>query len=401
MDSKLMQWTRRIDFSMLSAWLLTGLALTVIALAWFGKDLRGYYAAARVLLAGGNPYDYRLVSRVLLDVTGEMGNNPYYYPPWFLWIFTPITFLPFPVARVAWMAFNFVLWNVGLWSLGEMIGWPPRGWRRYVLFTVATCTFAWITWRYEQAGILVFVMLIALIRSIQKQQTTLSGIWLALLLIKPNITLIVTAGIGLWLLKKGLGRAVLVMFVTLVALLAISTWLTPDWFQPFFTEGFSQGLTVVLDGPDKVIAVRINTTLLSWLATLGVQTQLQRLIYSIAIFLGTLIFFWTVARSDSILEVVSLLLLISFALTPYTLQYDYPPLVIVLFWALSLCVSSSRALGVALLLVGFVFSVIFWQQTIAWGFWIVLGLIAMTVWALYRKSCETDVKLRTPEKQRI
>src|SRR5512134_970651 len=127
------QWTKRFDFSMLSAWLVLSLILAFTAFVWFGVDFRGYYAAVRVLMAGGNPYDYRLVAQVLLDVTGEMGNNPYYYPPWFAWLFIPLTYLPFQIARIIWMAVNVLIWNIGLWQLGKIIGWPPKGWKLYAL----------------------------------------------------------------------------------------------------------------------------------------------------------------------------------------------------------------------------------------------------------------------------
>ena len=382
------QWTKRFDFSMLSAWLILSLRLALISYLWFGLDFRGYYAAAHVLLAGGNPYDYRLVAQVLLDVTGEMGNNPYYYPPWFTWLFIPLVYLPFQLARVVWMIFNVVIWNIGLWELGEIIGWPELGWRRYALFTLSTFSFAWITWRYEQAGILVFVMLVALILSVQKQNWIRAGIWLALLLVKPNITLLVVAGISLWLLRKGYWRSLLVMALTLILLFSISTLITPDWYQPFFDDGFGQGLTMALDGPDRIVAVRLNTTFLDWLGTLGIASQLHMPLYGILIGFGVFVFLWTVYRSESLLEVVSVLLLLTYVLTPYALQYDYPPLVIILFWALYLCVYLPKAITVGLALTGFVFSVIFWQQNISWAYWMVIGLIALTIWALYQKMLQ-------------
>src|SRR5215211_5612720 len=208
MNSTKSQWIKRLDFAMLSAWLLMSLTLAIIAFAWFGVDFRGYYAAARVLLAGGNPYNYHLVAQVLLEVTGEMGNNPYYYPPWFAWLFVPLASLPFQLARAIWMTFNVIIWNLGLWQLGKTIGWPQTGWRMYTLFMLTTFSFAWITWRYEQAGILVFVMLVALVLSIQKQNWMWAGIWLAFLWIKPNITLIPVAGVCLWLFRQGQWRTV-------------------------------------------------------------------------------------------------------------------------------------------------------------------------------------------------
>lgn len=246
MNAEKPRWTNRLDFAMLTMWLMLSVILAIISFVLFGQDFRGYYAAARVLLAGGNPYDYHQVAQVLLDVTGEMGNNPYYYPPWFSWLFVPVALLPFQIARAIWMMLNVILWNLGLLRLGEAMPWPAPGWRRYALFALATFSFAWITWRYEQAGILVFFMLVELILSIHRQKWIRAGIWMALLLVKPNITLIVVTGISLWLLRKAQWRPVLVMLLTLVVLLSISTAITPNWFQPFTEQGFGRGLTVAL-----------------------------------------------------------------------------------------------------------------------------------------------------------
>jgi len=124
-------WARRLDFFTLATWWILGVWLAVISFVLYGMDFRGYYAAARVLLAGGNPYDYQQVAHVLLEITGEMGNNPYYYPPWFAWFFIPFVVLPFQIARAAWMVFNLVIWNLGLWNLGKIFNWPSRGSRLF------------------------------------------------------------------------------------------------------------------------------------------------------------------------------------------------------------------------------------------------------------------------------
>ncbi len=374
-------WIRRLDFFALAVWLGLGLWLGIAAFVLYGMDFRGYYAAAHVLLTGGNPYDYRQVAPVLLQVTGEMGNNPYYYPPWFAWLFLPLTALPFQIARAVWMAFNFVIWNLGLWNLGRIFEWPLEGWRRYVLYALATFSFAWITWRYEQAGILLFAILVAAILAIQNEQWNRAGFWLALLLIKPNVTAILAAGLCLWLMRRRQWRPVLVMTLCLGILLTISTLLTPDWYKPFFQPGFGQGLTAVLDGPDKVVALRINTTLPDWLKALGVGGRWSLPIYAGMALIGGIVFFGTIWHSRSFLQVTTVSLLTSYALTPYAMQYDNPALVIVVFWALSLCALSRLRMWVAVCLAGFVFSVIFWQQNIAWAYWMVVGLIVLALWA--------------------
>jgi hypothetical protein len=378
-----------IDFTFLAIWLVVSLGLAVISLRLFGMDFRGYYAAARVLLAGGNPYDYHAVSAILLEVTGKMGNNPYYYPPWFAWPFVPLTLFPYQTARWIWMAISLLLWNISLWRLGVLVTWPHPGWKRYFFFLLSTLSFAWIVWRYEQAGILVFAILLAAILSAQKQKWTEMGIWLALSLIKPNVTLIATAGIALWMIRKGQKRPVLVMVITILILFAISTLITPNWFEPFFEPGFGRGLTVATDGPEKIVLGRMNTTLMDWLSTINIQDNLRLILYGISICVAIISFGIAIIGSQSLLEITSRCLLISYAVTPYALQYDYPPLVIPLFWALSLPAPSKTSTRWKILLAGFVFSVNIWQQSISYGYWIVIGLIALTLYALYQAKMES------------
>lgn len=386
MNLKTEKWTKRIDFFFLSAWLMTSFGTALISFLWFGVDFRGYYAAALVLLAGGNPYDYRQVAAVLLKVTGEMGNNPYYYPPWFTWLFIPLAKLPFQVARAIWMLFNLIVWNVSIIQLSKAINWPTMGWKRYSIFILSTLTFAWATLRYEQAGILVLGLFVALIFSLENQKWGQSGVWLALLLVKPNITLVVVAGVSLWLLRRGQWRPILVMMAATLGLLAISTLITPNWFKPFFEPGFGHGLTMTLDGTEIMGDTRINTTMLDWLAYLGIQSSLRVILYGIFIPVAILIFFLVILRSHSLLEVIGLSILISCAITPYALQYDYPPLAITFLWALSLPKPTPTATRISALLAGFIFYASMWNPSIASRYWMIIGLTALVIISLYFRN---------------
>lgn len=383
LKTKPIHWNNKkaklVEFFLLSLWLMTSLGIIVISFLDGGVDFRGYYAATRVFLSGGNPYDYQLVASVLLEVTGEMGNNPYYYPPWFTWLFIPLTYLPYQIARLVWGIFNMIIWIFSVHSVSKLVDWPSNRQKRYAFFTLATITFAWITLRYEQAGIVVFGLTTAFLLSIKKEKWTQAGIWLALLLVKPNITLIIVLGISLWLLRNKIHYPVLVMIFTTIALLVFFTLITPGWYLPVFETGFGRGLTETLDGPGNVEGIRINTTMLDWLAFLGIQPHLSRLLYGAAIIIAALSFLVSSMRSKSILEITSLSTLISCAITPYALQYDYPPLVITFFWALSLPRSSSIPPWIILLLVGFICAASFWNPSIASRYWIIIGLIILVL----------------------
>jgi len=90
-------------------------------------------------------------------------------------------------------------------------------------------------------------------------------------------------------------------------------------------------------------------------------------------------------KSDSIILIVVSSLLVNFAITPYALQYDYPLLTLVLFWNIALTQYGRqqwiKVIGVAISL--FIVSVLFWERPISDGYWIVIGLIGLTVFNWY------------------
>ena len=369
------------DFTALSLWIVTSLVMAAITFLEYGQDFRGYYAAARVLLDGGNPYDYAQVSNVLLEVTGRAGNNPFYYPLWFGWLITPLSLLPFQIARAVWMLLNLLLWLFGLIRMQQFLGFPRPGWRGWLVHLLATLIFAWTTWKFEQTGILLFVIAVEILIAYRKRQWTGLGVFLALALIKPNAMLIPVASISIWLVHRQIRRPVIIALITLTGLVLLTTALTPGWYQPFFLPGFGEGLSVVLDGPSQVTGTRLNTTLLDWLKWFAVPESVRTVMYAAVMLIGAWVVTRAVWKSETILEVMVASLLVSFAITPYALQYDYPPLTIVLFWAMAL---SSRAGSKVIPALGILFisSVLVWERPISDGYWIVIGLAGLSLWVV-------------------
>ena len=380
MDKKTI-FIKRLNFATLSVWLIASIVMAATALLWFGQDFRGYYAAARVILEGGNPYDYHTLAPVLFAATGVIGNNPYYYAPFFAWFIMPLAWMPFNIARSLWMVFNLVLWNFSLWQLGNLLEWPKTGWRRWLLCLLATFVFAWITWRYEQTGIILFAFLVGVLLALQNKNGILAGIWLTLLLIKPNITLIPVIAIVFWLIRHRNWHAVVSMGILTISLLVVASIMTPNLYHPFFESGFGQGLFSTLDGPDKIVAIRVNTTLHDWLTMFRVSPEATRALSAVAFLIGLVILGIVTWKSDSIILIVVSSLLVNFAITPYALQYDYPLLTLVLFWNIALTQYGRqewiKVIGVAITL--FIVSVLFWERPISDGYWIVIGLIGLTV----------------------
>ncbi|MCX6079022.1 MAG: glycosyltransferase family 87 protein [Chloroflexi bacterium] len=379
-DEPALRRTRLVNFAALSAWLVTSTLMAATALIRFGQDFRVYYAAARLLLKGGNPFDYNQLFPVILQISGKAGNAPYYNPPWLAWFLTPLALLPYQPARAVWILLNLVIWCLGLWQLSRLLDWPPAGWQRWSIFLYATFLFAWVTWRYEQMGIILFALLVAALASLRKSDWAWAGVWLALLLIKPNLTFIPVAAASLWLLRRGRWQPILSMSLVLTGLLLASTAATPDWYRPLLQPGVGSGLVNILDGPNHEVAIRINTTLADWLNMLSLNSTIIPIIRWSATLAAGAILLWVIFRSNSLIMVMICALLANFAVTPYALQYDYPLLTLPLFWATARIPSTARARWGGLAISVFIASVLIWERPISDGYWILLGLIALTAW---------------------
>lgn len=362
--------------------------LAAIALLRFGEDFRIFYAAARVVLAGGNPYDYHTLDSVLLTLpggTGGIGNKPYYYAPWFAWSIIPLAWLPFSTARALWMLLNLALWDFSLWQLANLLRWPKTGWRRWLFFLLVTVVFAWITWRFEQTGILLFALLIGALLALRNDDKVLAGVWLALLLIKPNITLIPVTAITLWLIRHRNWQTAVTLGALNLGLLVAASIVTPTWYQPFLEPGFGRALFRVINGPGQIMGARINTTLSDWLAMFQLPAGIIQMVSVAAVITGLTILIIITWKSDSLLQVTAASLLTGFAITPYALQYDYPSLTLVFFLAIALWQFRrqrwmAKAGAVIVLLIA---SVPIWEGPISDGYWMVLGLIGLALWSWY------------------
>ena len=372
------QWERLFNAASLATLILFMLYIGVEVYLFHGVDFRGYYAAARAVLEGGDPYDYRVVSEVLLRVTGEMGNNPYYYPPWFCLMMVPLALFPYQTARLIWIALNLVVYWVGAQIGLDVLGWALRGWRRWLVVFGGAYLFFWLSIRSEQVGTFLFLMTVLSLWGYRHNRPWLAGAALALLVTKPNVAWLTAPLVGwfyLWHQRRAAWWAVGV----LVALLLISTLILPGWYMHFREPGFGAGLTQELDGPDRIKSGRLNTVLSDWLRTwqIGTDGAGYWTIWSL-LAAGSALTLWLAWRNvtdDAYL--MSLVWGVGLLLTFYALQYDYPPLLLALFW---ICRAWPGALpwqrwasGACLALA---FSVPLWEHPIYDGYWILLGVLA-------------------------
>ena len=376
----------RLNFAMLIIFVMLSIALAIFAYLSGGEDFGVYYTAGHIYLQGGNPYDYSQLSKEIVSSTGEL-NNPFYYAPWFIWFILPFSILPYSIARVLWALINFALWFFSLFNLEKIMGYPPKNWRRWGMYLLVTSVFAWSTWGFEQVGILILFMFTLVLLFAERSNWDAAGILLALLLFKPNITGLPVAGILLWFILRGNWRPVLVAGGTLGAMLLISVLFSPNWYLALLQPDKLIGLSHTLDSSGGIEIARYNTTLLDFLAAYSITGTAAGVIYAITIVLGAIAAALALYYSTTALQVAALFLLVNFAVIPYALFYDYPALVLTLFYANS-SMLQKRSLtwirNAANILVGMS---LFVGNTISFRYWIVI-IIALCVATsiFFRKS---------------
>jgi hypothetical protein len=343
-----------------------------------GVDFGVYYAAGRTVLAGGNPYDYRLVSQVLVDVTGEM-NNPYYYPPWFCLAMAPLTLLPYDVARLIWIALLLSFYCVGAVLAFQVLRLEQRGWKRWLIILSGGYLLVWSCVRSEQLGTFLFLMLVLSLWGYQHKRPWLAGVPLVFLLTKPHVAWLVVPFLG-WFYFGHQRQAVVWALALLVGLVLISTALLPGWYTRLTEPYILTGLGNVLDGSEQAVSRRLNTVLRDWLGQWGIAGALYWTILGGLVIGSGLVLWLAWRRKSGLAYMTALTTTVGLLLTPYALQYDYALLVLALFWVYrSLSRARPQLWWIALLILAAIFSVPIWEHPVYDGYWIVLGIALLLV----------------------
>ena len=369
-----MKRNSRLDFALFATFVIFSLSLTITAYSFGGVDFSVYYAAGRVFLQGGNPYDYSQLAREIVSSTGAT-NNPYYYAPWFTWALSPLALLPFEAARILWAVLNFVFWFWGLFNLSKLVAWPPIGWRRWGMYLLVTFVFAWGTWGSEQVGVLIFLILTFVILSLEREKWWSGGIWMALLLFKPNITAFPVIALTVWLILRGKWKPVIGMAGSLILMVIVSLLISPDWYLELLQPDKVTGLSYTLSESGAVQILRYTTTLLGWLSAYGVVGNTAYAIYAIAALAGLLVAVQAIYNAQSIIQLMAVVILVNFALVPYALFYDYPSIVLTLFLINAELSESRKMIWIQSLMYGLVLASLFVGDNITYRYWIVVILL--------------------------
>lgn len=198
------------------------------------EDFGVYWASARLNATGGNPYSIDDLRPLEQSIDPSREHILYMFnPPWVLGFFTPWGLLPWPAARLLWLAVQAVLllWSADrLWCL---YGGSPqhRSWAWLVAFsffpTLQLLALGQTT-VVTLAGIVGFLLW-------QRQRPLLAGIAAGFTLLKLHLVLVLWAPLGLWCLHGRHWRVLIGALIAVGALTAVAWAVNLRVFVEFFT----------------------------------------------------------------------------------------------------------------------------------------------------------------------
>lgn len=382
-------WARLANFGALSALIFLVVAAVLQVWILFGQDFVCYYSWARIALAGKNPYDYNLVVQAVFDTSGRGGNCPFYYPLWFIFPFLPLSLNQFQVSRLVWLVALSAFWLMAM-KLTDR-GWSnayPSPWVRWLVWSGAFFLFGWATLRVEQIALAVFFVWALCLRALEQNRIKTAAIALAMLLLRPNITFLAFLVLFFYAAKSR--RIVLGMFAVFALLLAISTLITPGWWEPIIKGQLLNGMNQGLNG-NEIDARRLTSTTSDFLDyELGITNAPAILIQAgLGLFALFLIWRW---RSHILFDCI-LALTVVFWVTPYAMQYDYALLAPAFLWVVH---QIPRLNGPTRILVvvglAFLVSILFWESPATDGLWMPITLTLLLI--VTAPSVERDLSQR-------
>lgn len=198
-------------------------------------DFSEYWAAGRVCLGGGNPYDASAMFEVEREAVGR--DTPenvvlMWNPPWAVPLMLPVGAMPFRLAQVLWLLMNLAILLTCATVLREMYGGSasakPVAWLVAMLFP-PSILLLWI----GQISAWLLLGIALFLRFERKQKPFLAGLAATLLAIKPHLVLLFWLVLGIRGLYRD-RRILLGLACGLCGSLALALLVQPQILSMYF-----------------------------------------------------------------------------------------------------------------------------------------------------------------------
>ncbi len=204
------------------------------------NDFVQYWSAAKVNLAGGNPYDANELRPLQSEACGKpdlQNVTMMWNPPWTLVLVTPLGFLPPVLAQLSFQGLQLIALLTSVTWL-----WTIYGGARSTLWVAWTLALffgpsAFLLW-WGQIGGLVLLGLAGFLR-FRDSRPLVAGAFLALTAIKPHLLFAFGLVVALEAIANRTTRRAVLGAVGVLVLLALSAWLmNPGVYAHYRSAGW-------------------------------------------------------------------------------------------------------------------------------------------------------------------
>jgi len=221
----------------------------------FPYDFYHFWAAGRVTLEGGNPYDNPSVYAQMLNAGWPLseGFHGFLHPPWTMWLFVPLGSLSIDAAVTVWTILSLLIAGLGFFLVKNWISSRCESPSHLPLFALA---FAYATFPplmstvwLGQTNILILLGILLFAYLADRQKDFLGGAALSLVLIKPQLFIAFFFALLLFLIRNRRAWILIGLALGFFAQVLISLILAPGASAQFLAGAQSMASgSVVLPG---------------------------------------------------------------------------------------------------------------------------------------------------------
>jgi len=208
----------------------------------FGDDFYPVWLTSREALGGRDPYSAEMTREIQTGLFGralDRAGDPkdlrtFAHPAYTLLLMWPLAAMRFEAARVAMGILLLGMMPASVWLWLKALGWYVRWPWMLVIVVLSVCSYPALEGLYsEQLGLAVAFLLAGAIAAVRRGRMLLAGVLIALTMIKPQMTLLVTAYVLLWSFFEIRMRVrfVVGLFTTLLSLVVMALMVWPRWIQ--------------------------------------------------------------------------------------------------------------------------------------------------------------------------
>lgn len=343
----------------------------VTPLDYANKDFMSLWAGGKAVWRGLNPYDPAVWGALRAEYGSSWFPDPRApFPLWTFLLTAPFALLPLPLAAAAWLTFVELLLAASLWLLlRQRRAWSPGDVAALVLGAFLSPATILVLINGQFTFVLLACLTLSVVYS-RRGQPFCAGIFLVIILFKPNPFILLAPLLGLWLLWRRRWRTIAGTLIAAGILLGVTWLLEPGWLWDW------------LNVTAKTSVAEITPTLWGLAAEISGQAwALVGLALAAALSVGVgVVIFWRPALTET--PLLSLALAASLLATPYTWTYEHALLYLpwAAWWAQQPAGWRGRLgwLGQTFLLPWLVFGLAMARVNDSFGF--AVPLLALVVW---------------------